>query len=514
MLGGLTLVVLTVACANLSNLILSHAISRLREFSVRAALGATRPRILRQQLVESVLLASVGTLGGLLLGHWGARVIAAQLSLPTYLDFTPDWRMVTAAVASALLATLASGLIPALMVIRRDLIAAMRDGGHQTSRGLARARFRLVLIGSQVAGCCVLLIVAGLMVRGAQRMLTADAGFEFEQVAVLDASLPRYGIRGEAARAYWAEVTRALGATPEVERVALASHSPLGTRGSRSKYSDAPRLSVTTMTVDPSFLPLLRIPIVAGRNFEPNDDAETVTIISSRLALEMYGTLDVVGKGFPRSMAHQTIIGISADAPLATVTATNVAEQYSLIGRNGYADVVLLARARGNADRLLAPLRDAARVADARVLPKTSLPTTQFDKTLRTRRFASAIASMTGLLALSLACFGIFGVVAYSVAMRTREIGIRRALGAGGASVVLLLLRQLTVPIALGMLVGTAVGVASASALQGEPFHLPSPDLATPAVALVIFALTAAVAALLPSLRALGMDPLHALRHE
>jgi len=513
--GSLTLIVMMVACANLSNMVLSRAIYRLRELSVRAALGATRGRLLRHQMVESVVLAALGTLGGLLLSHWATQSAAVYASLPTYLDLRPDWRMAAAACVIAALATIAVGLVPAWVVIRRDLIGVMKDGGHQTSQGLARARMRILLVGSQVAGCAVLLIVAGLTVRGVQRMLTTERGFEFEQIAVLDPSLPRYGVQADAARAYWADVQRTIRTSnPDVEHLALASQAPLGNGVATSKYNDAPRLVVTSLNVEPSFFPLLRIPIVAGRNFETHDRADLTVIISRRLAVEMYGTLDVVGRGFPRSAPGPIIVGIAADAPLVNVTATHAAEQYSPVDKQHYGSVVLLARTSGNPERLLVPMRAAARAADGRVLPQTWLPSTQFEQRVRDRQVASVIATMAGMLALSLACFGIFGLVACGVAVRTKEIGIRRALGAGRGSIVRLLLRQLMLPVALGMLVGTLAAAAVGRVLEGEPFFLPSMDVATPAGALALFALMAVAAVLAPVSRALGTDPLRALKHE
>ncbi len=513
--GSLTLVVLIVACANLSNMVLSRAISRLRELSVRAALGATRGRLLRQQLVESLLLSTLGAFGGLLLSHWAVRSIAVYASLPSYLDLAFDWRLATATCVVAVVATIAVGLVPAWMVTRRDLIAAMKDGGQQTSQGLARAPIRVLLVGSQVAGGAVLLIVAGLMVRGVQRMLTTNSGFELGQVAVLDASLSRYGLQDEAARSYWAEVKRSLGASnPEIAQLALASQAPLGSGMPTSKYNDAPEVVVTSLNVEPSFFPLLRVPIVAGRNFEATDSAEQTVIISRRLANEMYGTLDVVGRGFPRSKPERTIIGIAADAPLANVTATHVAEQYMPVGARHYGNVVLLARTSGDPERLPGLMRTAARAADSRVLPQTWLPAALFEQSVRDRRVASLIGSVVGGLAMSLACFGIFGLVACGVAVRSKEIGIRRALGAGRRSIVGLLLRQLLLPVALGMLVGTIAGVAVGRILEGEPFYLPSMDVATPVGALAIVAVMAAAAVLAPVSRALGADQLRALKHE
>ena len=512
--GGLTLIVLVVACANLSNLVLSHAISRVREFSLRAALGATRWRIFRQQLVESGLLAGLAAVGGLLVGQWVARFAAARISLPTYVDLTPDWRVVAATCVTAFLVTLAVGVVPAWIVTRRDLLKGMKDGGHQTSTGIARGRVRLFSIASQVAGCCVLLVVAGTTVRGLQSVLRASFGFAFEQVAVLDPSLSRYGIEAEAARAFWDETRRALEATPDVERLALVSTAPMASSANRSIYNDAPRLSVTQATVEPAFFSVLRIPVVMGRNFDASDAPGSVAIISRRLAVEMYGTMNAVGKGFPRSKPERTIVGIAGDAPLVNVSATNVAELYFPVGPRDYGRLVLLASARGDPQRLLRPLGDAARTADPRVLPKTWLPTAQFAERVEGRRVASLVVSLTGVLALTLACCGIFGLVACASTMRTREIGIRRALGAPNGSVVLLLLRQLVIPVGVGAVLGTISGAAMSRVLEGEPFYLPATGVVIPLAAIAVFCLTAAFAAIVPALRALRLDPLHALRHE
>ena len=514
LVGGLMLLVLAVACANLSSLILSQAIGRAREFSMRAALGASRWRLLRQQLVETAFISALGAAGGIVAGYWFARFIAVQTSLPSHLDLTPDWRMTLAACVIAGLVTLVTGFVPAWMVSKRDVVAAMKDGGQQSARGLARGRFRLALLGAQIAGCCVLLVVAGAMVRGLQRMLAPNLGFEYRQIAVLDPSLSRYDIRGDAARAYWDQVKQTLSGNPEIEAMALASHSPLGTSGSRSRYTDAPRLTVTTVVVEPGFFDLLRIPIVAGRPFDRTDPPSTTVIIGRRLALEMYGSFDIVGRGYPRSDPDRTIVGVAADAPMINVTSTNAAEQYFPAGSTSIGGLSLLVKARNDPQRLLAPLRDAARLADDRVLPKTTLAVTQYEQRLHGTRLTSVIAGLTGLLALALACFGIFGVVAHGVAMRTKEIGIRRALGADAGSVVRLLLRQLAVPIAAGIAVGVVAGVAISRALQSEPFYLPAIDAVMPLVAIALFLATAAAAALRPAARALGADPLQALRQD
>ena len=452
LIGSLTFVVLVVACANIGNLVLSHAIARLRELGVRAALGASRGRILRQQIVESLALAALGTMAGLVLAYWCLRAVAVEMSLPRYVSLAPDLRTFTAAAVIALVATVMFGIVPAWMVSRRDLIGVMKEGGYSTSRGLARGRFRLFLTAAQVAGCCVLLIVAVQMVRGLRNLLAADLGFEYRQVAVMDGVPP---VQGAAARAYWDEVKRAITARPDVELVTLASQAPLGDSESESHYNAAPGLAVTTSHVEPAFFELMRIPLLAGRNFRPDDDAGSVVIISRRLALAMYGSLDVLGEGFPRSAStRRTIVGISKDAPLLKPGAMTVAEQYTPIGLDDYAGALLLARSRGNPASLAAPMRAAARASDRRVIASTWLMRTSYEERVRSRSFASAVAGITGMLALVLACFGIFGVVSYGVAMRTKEIGIRRALGATGTSVMTMVMRQLALPVGIGILSG------------------------------------------------------------
>ena len=505
---------LLVACANLSNLVLSRVISRFREFSLCAALGATRWRIFHQQLIESALFAGIAAAAGLLVGHWVARLAVARISLPSYIDITPDWRVVVVTCAVAFLVTLAVGVVPAWIVSRRDLVTAMRDGGHQTSRGMARGRFKLFLIGSQVAGCCALLIIAGTTMRGLQSVLRGSFGYEFDQVAVLDVSLSRYGIDDARARAFWDETKRALETTSYVEQLALASIPPMASSANRSTLNDAPQLSVTHTTVEPEFFAVLRIPILVGRNFEPADPPGSVAIVSRRLAMEMYGTSNAVGKGFPLSNPERTIVGIAADAPLVHVSATNVGELYVPVGPRDYGRLVLLARARGNPEPLLVPLHDAARAADLRVLPRTVLPTAALAERVQGRQVATLAASLAGLLAMCLASFGIFGIVAYGATLRTQEIGIRRALGARSGSIIILLVRQVAIPVGLGIAAGTMVGVAGSRVLEGEPFYLPGLDVALPLSALALFVATAAVAAILPAIRALRLDPLMALNSE
>ena len=513
LVSSLTLLVLLVACANLANLVLSRAIGRLREFSVRSALGASRWRIARQMLVESCLLAVCGAAAGIGVGWASARLVASITELPPYLDFTPDMRTYGVAFATALVGMAAFGILPAWMVGRRDLVSAMKDGGHGASAGLSRARLRLALVGVQVLGCCALLVTAGAIVRGMQRLADTSPGFSVDRQAVLDPSLHRYGMTDEAARAYWTRVAERVAAHPDVERVALATPPPIGGGSHQAHYdTDAGRLVVNVMDVGPDFFALFDVPLLAGRPFtaaEPD-----AVVVSRRVALQMYGTLDVLGRGYPRRDPKRTIVGVAADAGFVQPQATDRAQEYRPLDGDAWQRAVLTVRSRTGPDVLPALLMAAARGEDARVQPSVTLLRADYERLLRGPRLTSLIGTIVGALVLMLACLGIFGVTAYAARLRTKEIGIRRALGADAPRIYAVLLRQLAWPVGVGMAAGSAAGIGAGRVLAGAPFHLAAADPVAPAAALLVFLAAAGLAAIVPVSRALKSDPLHALRHE
>jgi predicted permease len=513
---SLALLVLLVACANVGNLILARSVGRIRELGVRAALGASRWRIMRLLLAECLVLACLGAAGGIALAAWSATIFAKIIDMPAYLDFTPDAAMIAAALCAALVSMLACGLLPALRISRQDLSIAMKDGGNQASAGLERTRLRKWLVTAQVAGCTMLLIVAGLMIRSLQHVLHADKGFDFEQVATLDPSLSSYGMKSEAARVWWDEVRRSITAHPEVESASLVLTAPLGGSLSQSSYRDAPALQIVNFDVEPGFMKLMRIPILAGRDLSPSDDPRTTVVISRRVAEEMYGSLDVIGQAFPKTAKAKdarTIVGVAADAHMLKVTANDIGEIYKPLRTDMYAEFKLIVRARSDAERLLGPLRQSARLADDRILAQVSLMRSDFETKLRGPRLASTISTLMGLLTLALACLGIYGVVAFSTAVRIKEIGIRLAIGAPRRSVVGLLVRQQGWPLFLGATLGIAASIPAGVVFQSAPLYL-TPEPLVQAAAMLVLALTGGAAALLPALRALRLDPLSALRQD
>ncbi len=510
LLAALTGLVLVVAAANIGNLVLSRATGRVRELGVRMALGARRGRIIRQLVVEAMPLAVLGAIGSVLFSTWTARTIAAVSGIPAYLDFSPDHLTVLAGIALAGASLLVIGVMPAWKVARQDLTAAIKDGGHNLSRVLDRAFMRRVMVAAQVAGSCLLLVVAGMMVRGIQRVVASDLGFDYAKAAVLAMPLGRYGISGGAVRSYWYDVKARALANPEVESAAIVTAPPLGGRVHENAYRDAPRLEILQQSVDPEYFATMRIPLLSGRNFGAGDQASV--IVSRRLAIEMYGSVDVLGLGFPKGDPETTIVGVAADAHTIKVNATNVAELYLPLTPEDFSTVFLVARARSDPARLLPVLREAARL-DSRVIPSARLMRDDFDRRVRGARIAGAVASGIGAMTLVLACLGIFGVVSYSVALRTKEIGIRTALGALRPSLVVTILRQVLTPVVIGMGIGVLAAVPAGFALGGDPFYLESMDPLVYAGALMIFAAAGIAAALWPALKALRGNPIEALRH-
>lgn len=510
----LSAMVLLVVCANLASLVLCRVLVRLPELSVRMALGASRARVLLTLTAEAALLCVAGVAGGLALGYYGARALAAAAGLPAYLDFTPDWRIATLAVFTALVTTLVIGVLPAWRISRCDLNAAMKDGGQRTTGALERTRLRSVLIGAQAAGSLVLLVIAAMTARGVQQMLLRDPGFSFDKVAVVDPALDRLGYQEAAARAFWTGLRERMLAHPSTEAVALTSVAPLGRIVNEGRFADAPGLSVTHLSVEPSFFQVMRIPILAGRALEPAGASRSEVVVSRRLALTMYGTSDVVGRLFPKSGSSERsiIVGVAADADVIKFGWRNLAQLYRPIGPEAQ-HLVMLARARDDGDWLPQALRDSARSIDERVLASANLLKHDFERTLEIPRKVSAAASALALLTLAVAALGVFGITSWNAASKRKEIGIRMALGAGSRPVAVIVMRQVLGPLLVGVLAGLAASVP-VSRLFASKIPGFSPEPAASAAATLFLLVAAAAATIGPVMRALRSDPLDALRHE
>jgi predicted permease len=508
----LAILVLMIACLNLSNLALARAMDRVREMSIRVGLGAGRWRVVRHMLTESAVVAAAGSVGGLLLGLGTAHALVQRAGGVAHLDVSPDWRLGLAMLGAAVFAMIAVGLIPAWKIGRSDLALGTRDGGDRVTRGLHAARLRYLLVTFQIAGSCLLLVFTAQLARSLQRALEPDPGFEYANVAVLDPSLVSYSVDAQSAGAYWRSVRAAIEGLGETAEAAVVSYAPLnGGGGNNSRYRSTPQLRVSKIEVEPSFFSLMRIPILSGRVFDAHDDPETVVIVSRRVALEMYGAIDVVGRRFPKDEPRQAIVAVAGDAHLINPQATDAGEAYTPL-KGDAIRASLLVRARMDPARLLAPLRQASRAADTRVVPDVRLMRDDRARLLQVPRVVSSVAGGVALLALALACLGVFGVVSHGARLRTREVGIRLALGAPRPSIVGTLLRRTIWASGTGLMLGLAGALALSRGLGGAPFFVQSRDPLPYVVAVLTLALAGTAAAVLPTLRSLRADPLRALR--
>ena len=512
---ALTALMLAAACANLSNLNLSRAQSRHRELAIRASLGAGRWRVVRQLMTESLLIGAAGAVLGLILGQAAVKAVLMSEELPVNIDLTPNALTIAFTVVLAMTASVLFGLIPAMHASRGDLAGAIKEAAAQTTAGSRVSRFRYALIGTQMAACTVFLIVASLLTRNVQRLLVEHPGFDFGNIAVAEPSLQRYGLKGAAARDYWDRFTALVKAHPEVSAVSLVENAPLGRRTGTSDYNDAPGLKAYHHNIDENFLQIMRIPLLAGRNFTSHDSDQEAVIISQALARRMYNSLDVVGRGFPKSKRETTIVGIAADAHTFRLHGSDVAEIYHPLNPDAMGEgVVLLARVRSKPENILLSLRQAARTVDERVLAAARPMRADFERRLDPLRMIAAVSASLSGIALLLASAGLFGLIGYTVGQRTKEIGIRMALGAEPRSILTTLCNGFRWPVLSGLVIGAGLGWAAAAMLRGVISSVRPADPIVYLSAVSVLTVVSVAAAILPARRALQIQPVVALRND
>jgi predicted permease len=512
-LNALVFLILVIVCANLGNLMLSRSIGRLRELSLRVALGAGRLRVVRYLLAESLILALVGAMASLLFAYWGLKSFAGMPDMPQLPLGAMDWRLTTATLASMVLVTVAIGLFPSLRISRQNLIAVMKDGGHQASVSLQRTPLRSTLVAVQVAGSCILLMLAGLFVRAFDR-LHADPGYDVAPLAVLTLNSDRPA-KGDAVRTYWTAVRDAIGVHPGAANAALVSHAPLGSNVWKSSPSaDAPGMWIAMNEVDPSFFDAMGIRVLAGRSFT-KEDGPGFVIVSRRLATALYDSVNVIGRSFPKSKPKYTIVGVVEDARVATLDDSRGAQAYFPINWNEDRPRALVVRARGQVENLIALLKNTARSYDGRAVPEVRLLQSRYDEIVADRRTFTAVATGLASLSLALASLGIFGVVSYGASVRRKEIGIRLALGASRASVFKCLGDPLLAPVLLATVAGLGGGFVLTKIVESQNpgtsnLIAVDPLLFAGVVLMVAVCVVAAITA--PTVRASRTDVVEALR--
>lgn len=528
LLGGAGLVLL-IACANIGNLLLSRASARRGELAVRSALGAGRGRLVRQLLTESLVLGLVGGGAGTALAVQLLAVFrrVGPAELPRLQEVGIDLRVLLATGAMTLAAGVLSGIAPALTAARAEVREVLARVGRTVGGGGDRLRGGLVV--SQVALALLLLVGSGLLLRSFVRLAGVDPGFRAEGVLTLQFGLPS-GYDDERAVTFYRELFRDLESIPGVEAAGGVTRLPLGDavstrlelRGRSFEDKDQPEVQFRRATG--GYFEAMRIPLLRGRAFDDRDgpDADPVMIVSRTAAERLWPGEDPIGKrvrfwyaGIPPDAPWLEIVGVSGDVKTAGLDAGASPLVYVPFSQGPPGSPLVAVRTAGEPASLAGPVRDGIRALDPNIVIWNLRPMSErVSESLAGRRFGLLLIGAFGLLALLLAAIGIYGVVAYGVRRRTREIGIRKALGAADGDVLRMMIFRGLGLTAAGLGAGLVGAFLLTRLIRGLLFGVSPTD---PAALVGVTALLGAVAALaswLPARRAVGVSPAEVLREE
>ena len=526
--------VLLIACANVAGLLLARASARRREIGLRLAVGASRGRLLRQLLVESVMLALLGVAGGIALA-WGLleglAAVRVSLLVPVALDLSLNGRVLAVSVAVAMAAGIAAGLMPAWTGTRASVLGELAGRVHTWSLGNRRWSLREALVTLQIAVCLVLLVVAGLLARNLLVASRIDPGFRVNRIASVTVGLGLVGYGENEAARFLDRARERVRTLPGVEAVAHADRSPLSINYSQTpigpadgRRPDAPVLSVETVTVSAEYFDALGAPILEGRSFDSAIDtpeSPRVAIVNEALAGRWWPGTSAVGKrvrpgGPGSSQPPVEIVGVVRDYKVRFLQEPPTPYvHYAASQRPGLMNLVpvLLARTAGEAGALGAAMREELRAIDPDIVFwQGSTLRDNVASQLLPAQFLAAMLGAAGLVAVWLAAIGLYGVIAYAIVRRTQEIGIRMALGATHRDVLALVVRQGVILVGAGAALGVVSAFAAARATAGVLFGIDATDALAWGGALVVLVAVGVVAHAVPALRAVRVAPSVALR--
>lgn len=542
LLGAVALLLL-IACANVAALLLVRSEARSREIAVRTALGAAPGRLVRQLLTESAVLALLGGGVGVLLASWGVRVLVltAPPSIPRLEAVALDGRVLAFTALVSLMTAVLFGLAPALHAIGSDVSRGLSDGGRGGTEGRSRHQVRRALVVGQIALALVLVTGSGLLIQSFIRLTGVDPGFDPEHLltARVDLSAVRYHDNRQI-WAFYRDFVDRLSALPGVRSAAAARALPMTgdldigdwSFVMEGRYSlpimPADRRHADWEIVTPQYFRTMRIPVRQGRVFEPSDhvSAPGVMIVNETLARQVWPGGNALGQrvllgGGSIDSVWRTVVGIVGDVRHQGLDAEARPQMFmpeaQWPGGTGTANrsLYLAVRTAGDPAMLANSLRTTLASIDPDVpLAEVQTMADALGTWAAERRLTMLVISLIAFLALTLGAVGIYGVMAHMVAQRTREIGIRMALGALPAEILRLIARQGTVMVGAGIALGTLGSLAATRLLGGMLYHTPPADPLTLAGTTIVLALVAGTAALVPALRAIRVDPTEALRNE
>ena len=520
-------VVLLIACANVANLLLVRANGRRKEIAIRLALGATRPRIVRQFLTESMLLTAAATSLGLLIpvlaSHWLLALFPPLT--PEALNFNPDFRVIGFAVTLSLATALVFGLLPAIQASKSDVVPELKEA---VTRGARRWRLSSIFVTAQIAITVTLLICAGLLVRTLQRFYAVDPGFETESVLALSLDLKSQGYTEAGGQQLYRRLIERTGALPAVESVALASVMPLGwgspsqavfIEGQQQPSPDRPLMTDHNI-VTPGWFQTMGIPLITGRDFSNYDaaDAPGVVIINEAMAHRYWPDRQPIGLRFEigeKQRRTVEIIGIARNSKHRTLEEEPRPLMYLPLLQQYESRMILHVRSAVDPLSLVGAVRLELQRLDSSV-PLFEIKTLaqRLSESIWPTRTMSKLLVIFGLLALLLALVGLYGVLSYAVTQRTREIGIRIALGARPAQVLKLIIGQGMILVSIGICLGLFSAFAVTRILQSFLYGVSATDPLTFIAITVVLGLGALLSCYLPARQATQVDPMTTIRHE
>jgi predicted permease len=525
--------VLLLACMNVANILLVRATMRQREMAIRAAMGAGRARLIRQLLTESMVLAGFGAAGGLILGEWATGSIGSLLpasTFPIHLDLSFDWRVFAYALGAAVITGALVGIWPAWRAGKADLNVVLQGSGRSDTAGVSRHRIRSVLVVAQVGGSLVLLIVAGLFVRSLMHAQHAYLGFDPDHVLNLTLDPKEVGYDDARTKNFYRDLEAKTRALPGAQSVSMAFSVPMGTSNSGTQvYIERQLLApgqqppiVTYNRVDATYFDTMRVPLLRGRTFRENDDekAPLVAIVNQSMAQQFWPNEDPIGKRFSLKGASgpfAEIVGLTGNGKYVFMGWDREPYFYVPLAQDYSSYQTLQLRSSVPPETLIAQVQSVVHALDPN-MPISDVQTMKQSLAgpngFFVFRVGAILAAAMGILGLTLAVVGVYGVVSFAASQRTHEIGIRMALGADRTAILQLVLRQGLMLVVAGVVSGVIMAWALTRSMATLLVGVSPTDALTFVTATLLLGGIGLWACYAPARRAMQLDPMVALRYE